>query len=258
MPGDMKIEAGFIGFCDILGCSEFLEHNDATSAAKIVQSLWLPSLELAKESAKDMLPPANRNAYYVNAALDDIHYLIFADSILVYLDLCKRDSGLMYFSGLMAALYRNMFENGFPLRGAIAHGEYCIMDSCFVGEPTVEAHKIASNMDLAAIAICKSALSSMHKNQEPYFSHYLTPLAKKGEEQTEELRWLLPPSYSNMPAMRGCAAIEQCVENSFCAHKKGTPENLVPAVASKLKNTVKYFDFCKQIDPHIFDGANHK
>ncbi len=152
-----------------------------------------------------------------------------------------------------------MFEEGLPVRGAIAFGDYVFVQNVFAGKPIVDAYTLAESLDLAACAI--------HPTAENEFKTLLAFPSGEGSILAEGLvlvRYPLPVKQSPQeflclnhawPTLKGYTPLKDrkdprgYVEEQFAANNKTIPPNAL----SKVENTEKFLRFLADRFPNLFD-----
>jgi len=252
-----KVESGIIAFLDILGYANFLENNEPEEAAKVILNILL--------TAPDKMRALNVKIYnedieiktHVEEQLKRFKWLIFSDSILVafpYTRTATDDTKAhewMYFLLFISTLYRHLFDNGLPIRGAVTFGNFFIKGQCFAGRTIINAYKMASTLDLAAIALDKQAsdelLGLMKKSNMNTAMECVTEYAIPLKDGTSPKRLVVIPSFPLMPTLT-VDDLRQVVAESFWKHKK----DLTPSVMTKLNNTEMFFRYFKMKSPILF------
>lgn len=147
MNAKLSTSSGLVAVFDILGYKKMLMKNDALYVANQIISVFHRI-------------PQNVEEERIELTLFNIvpEHLVFSDSILVYQrtklpgisDDTMRKGFLNYCSRLTAVF----LSEGLPVRGAIANGEFCIVDGkSFAGKCIVEAHEMAEALEFAGCVI---------------------------------------------------------------------------------------------------------
>jgi hypothetical protein len=162
-------------------------------------------------------------------------------------------------------LQRLMFEQGLPLRGAVAFGDFVFVDHVFAGKPIIDAHRLGQSLDLAACAIHETAEEEFKAliavapqwngslNDGLELVRYQTPMknVKRPEVKAKEELLLLNMAW---PTLKGYTPLKNrkdarsYVEGQFSAHNK----QLGPEVASKVENTEKLLRDLFERFPELF------
>ena len=277
-----KVETGFVGFFDILGYKSFLEAGITEVTLKVIEilrslpdkvneavkksHLGLENGLLEKAREHDVSAPFEQ----MLRELSRIVPLVVSDSILLR---CSYDENHGTEKAAQAStfvvyaniLQRLMFEEGLPLRGAIAFGDFVFADHVFAGKPIIDAHTLGQSLDLAACAIHKTAEEEFKAliavapqwngslNDGLELVRYQTPMknVKRPEVKAKEELFLLNLAW---PTLKGYTALKDrkdarsYVEEQFSAHNK----QLGPEVASKVENTEKFLRDLFERFPELF------
>lgn len=275
-----KIEKGFVGFFDILGYKSFLESSITDVTFKVINILnGLPARN-AEEAKKHlglrdgMVESAKVQGSEdffdrIRRQLSRVTYLVVSDSILIrcpYDEDRETEKPWQAVMFLLAAniLQRVMFDEGLPLRGAIAFGEYVFVDHIFAGKPIIHAHTLGQSLDLAATVLHETAESEFNRLIElnsgteeflrggpkyeirPLVRH-ATPVKNKGTPGLLclNLAW---PTISN--SLNG-VDLREFVHEQFLAHNK----RIELTAISKLENTERFLCFLKSWNPILFNRS---
>jgi hypothetical protein len=165
-------------------------------------------------------------------------------------------------------LERVMFENGLPLRGAIAFGDFIVQQNVFAGKPIVEAIELGKNLDLAACVIDETAEKELRRlialtpgswegildegieNNGTHLVRYAVPT--KTVEKEPQQRLCLNLAWPRM--LPGCKSLKehpnlrQYVLEQFWAHNKQVRPDVIP----KVDNTEMFFRFLRNRSPDLF------
>jgi len=254
----IKTQKGIVGSFDILGYSSFLENNEPEVAAEIVQKHLLTlrdDLILKHDKTFEGMP-----TLWFCEAMSEMNWLIFSDTILLTTPYRDSDEATEMLNRWTTFLFnaitmcRHMFDNGLPLRGSIAFGDYFVKDNCFAGRPIIEAYKTVQNMELACTALSESAvlesdsvlkLSKLSLGLSWALADYLVPLKYSKEARLK----VLLPSYETCPKL-STTDLRQAVAESFWKHNK----ELSASALQKLNNTEMMFRFFQMKSPDFFDG----
>ena len=254
----IKPEVGMVAFLDILGYTNFLQNNEPEEAAGTVLEYLLGAPKKANEQYESLF---NENENSVKDTLKQhvahFKWLIFSDTILITNSYEHGDSEEQkrlrwkVFLATLILLYRNLFENGLPIRGGVGYGKFFVKDNCFVGRPIIAAYQLAHRLDLAAIAMDPSAIQEMSTlglfaKSDVWEAISVEYLAPTKQQASEKMR-LLQVSFAALPRLR-IPHIRQAVAESFWKHKKDLP----PEVVEKLNNTELFFRFAKMANPKLF------
>ena len=241
------IQHGLVAFFDVLGYSNFLR-NDKENTARVVESLnRLPLVSLQKSLSANLFPhPLIVESY------GKIQWRVFSDSILLTMDPVESTSQeliLLNWNVFLRAcidLWKDMFDLGLPLRGAITKGDYLIQGYCFAGIGIINAHEAGQNLDCAGIMIDDAAVewaSSLSASQtagNPAY-HVLRIHTKSGGEEERTVLNVMLVNMRNKEIWAG--DIRERVLRSFSKHNKWMrPDDNASA---KLENTIALLESLK-------------
>jgi hypothetical protein len=239
-------ETGIVLFCDILGYRTFLAQNeDITAAVEGVIKTIESAAEKSKEKTFEILPSCRDHI----SITEQRNSRIFADSIILTMPFDDNDIAIrravrwVYFLCETMLLHEHMFQNGLPLRGAIAVGSYYFSQSSFAGKPIGEAYDEADKLQLSAIGITPKAFVEFiaaTKNEPelnnfiPYIIHsYATP-CKSGGTVDKNLLGFGDQIMNRVKLAENNALAS--VRELFSAHRK----TLDAGAEEKAKNTLNY------------------
>jgi len=257
-------ETGFVGFFDILGYKSFLESGISEVAFKVVEILAQLPNKVEESVSKHI---GNGPVTDVQWALKRVMPLVVSDSILLRLsydenhDHDKKSVQAAAFIVTASILQRMMFEEGLPLRGAIAFGDFIFANHVFAGKPIVDAYYLGHSLNLAACAIHETAgnefkrlVSNSHKckgflSDGLHLVQYPVPL-KKAEMDLQllclNLAW---PTLKGYKPLKERKNLQQYVLEQFSAHNKQVGMNEIP----KVENTENFLRFLEKRFPYLFD-----
>ena len=228
----LKSSYGLVAFFDILGYRQIIANNEIKEAASIVKGALKKVTEFQKNA--DRIEKAFKYSSPIN-------YLAFSDSILVYTSYSKQIISPKLQAGIFAAgcagLCGQFFEEGLPVRGAIAKGEFFIEQTSFVGQAIVKAYEFAKAMEMAGCVIVPTAEAEFDGTSDPLnlLFRYSAPL--KGNQRqnllTLNLCFSLLVKDEDVPRE---FAIKQ-----FSRHNK----NINPEVVGKLNNTIDFLEHAR-------------
>jgi hypothetical protein len=271
-----RIETGFVGFFDILGYKSFLEAGITEVTFKVIDILGGLSKRVSENNKLRQALIAHMGNYFtpdhpascdLRWELDRVKTLIVSDSILLWSsyeegrDPAKRPGQAATFLVIASVLERLMFEEGLPVRGAIAFGDFIVVENVFAGKPIVQAYTLGESLDLAACAIHPTAESEFKTllTTAPDESMFLVdghplvryPAPRKTVETDLELLCL------NLawPTLRGYTPLKdrtdprRYIHEQFSAHGKQVGQNAI----SKEENTEKFYRFLADQFPYLFN-----
>lgn len=225
----LKSSFGLVAFFDILGYKQIIANNEIQEAASIVRRVLKQVTDSQK--AADVVEKDFKFSPATN-------YLAFSDSILVYTNYSEDETHWKIQAGLFAAgcagLCVGLFEEGLPVRGAIAKGEFFIEQTCFAGKAIVEAYEFANTLELSGCVIVPTAESEFAGSSDPLHTlfPYLVPL--KGNQKQN----LLTLNLCFGLLVKDSDDSRQFTITQFSRHNK----NIGPEVVGKLNNTVHFLE----------------
>jgi len=248
----MNERYGIVGFFDILGYQNFLEHNkEETSYARVIDKL-LSIRDTIPANLKSSIRGATDMGFKI---VDEMTWLVFSDTVVLTLPLPKEDKpnelAMRWSAFLLSSihLWREMFDFGLPIRGAIDCGNYYTKEYCLAGDPIIAAYKLAHDLDLAAIALTQRAFSvstetANHPEEKKNLSavlptqvlQYKAPRKMQNPESIPLLN-SLGVLFSTNPEIK--PDVTQYVLSRFWAHKKQLDEDGL----RKAKNTETHLRF---------------
>jgi len=257
MDTDIKPEEGMVAFLDILGYTSFLINNEPEEAAETI----LPHLLGAPENVDKFYESTFKESEHkptIKDHVNHIKWMIFSDTILLTNAYEPGDSEKdkasrwYYFLITLIILYRQLFDNGLPVRGGVSHGKFLVVQGrCFAGRSIIAAFQLANNLDLAAVALDQSVRKELEKIKgAPNISGInllvLDYLVATKSQPPQKMDVLIP----TMPKLGPLdfSDIRQVVAESFWKNKK----DLGPDVISKLENTELFFRFARMRKPNLF------
>jgi hypothetical protein len=219
-------QTGFIGFFDLLGYKEFIRNNQVKEVAQKV---------------RDILRVC-RTSKILNERMEHLfgdhfcEHVIFSDTILIYSNATSDPSALL-FTSFCTSLVNGLFRAGYPVRGALASGEFYVeveqASICLAGAPIVEAYELTDCLDIAGCVVAPSAERLLNLKW-PYFQ-YEVPLNKgRGKQRMFVLNAIADEEE--------CVGISrQVVFDRFGAHNKRIGVDVLP----KINNTIAFLEACK-------------
>jgi hypothetical protein len=255
-PSQIVKKTGLVGFFDILGFQSFLKKNKdpqlaADTVLRIIKNIPTTVDSKTNKFFADLVSHRPRRR----------SWLIFSDTIVLTVPIFPDDSDnaratvLVEFVSASSFLLKHMFDVGLPLRGALAYGDYHVEEdpAVFAGQPLINSHDDAANLDLAACCITESlntwifqALLKLGQSQpessypafsDIFFVDYLTPM-KMGEPS--EMRLVNPFALCGKDDL-ATADIRQYVMECFWKHGK----TICSSAQRKADNTEMFFRHIK-------------
>lgn len=226
-----------VAYFDILGYQSFLKSNSALESAENVFNLVKSAPKLAVEFWSD-----EKFSDEWKATTGTIRSLVFSDTIVVSCPVS--DSGptelqTVLIGGITQYISRKMFENGLPVRGAIALGSFIFNETCIAGQAVVDAHDLCQMLDVAGAAFSPDLSRLVEKNWpisrhqwDKNFPYFLLPL-KEGREIRTHL--------AVNPFLNDTRDSTVIVREAFWKWDKDIPSS----ADKKVHNTAKMLDFLK-------------
>lgn len=226
-----------VAYFDILGYQSFLKTNSALEMAEKVFSLVKSAPKAAVETWN--IKDGSEDWKTVMAS---IRFLVFSDTIVISCPIGENgpthELQTALIGGISSHLSRKMFEDGLPVRGAIAFGSFIFDETCIAGRAVVEAHDLCQKLDVAATAFSPKVSEFIDKTYDTNLSdvwdkhhpYYLFPLKDQSELKTRAVLWNLKGEKGDLTSK---------VRESFWKWNKDIPLD----VDTKVYNTAKVFDF---------------
>jgi hypothetical protein len=204
---------GFVAFFDILGFSKMMLANPLKESLDIINRAMLKVLKQAENDFEGMF-----------------EITVISDSILITVPNPKKAGGFPCFC---IRIMDDLLVEGLPVRGAIAWGEFYVHKEpnkiVFIGQPIIDACKLAASIEIAACAVVPSSESKILGLGSVWFQKHKTPLKNR---TSCELYLLKHTEISH-------SSREEIIK-SFDAHKK----HLDPDSFSKFNNTIDFLEKC--------------
>ena len=263
-PKPIVLKQGAVALFDVLGYQALLANNTLEKAVGIARQnlLALPeTFTTSSYRALDLDPKG-----FLRAHVHDLEWAIFSDTIILALEfpsprfpcppnapwrlrimwdrLFVTDSQWIIFLNACAAIMRQLFIAGLPLRGAIHFGEYFIDGQCFAGKPIVAAYQDANLQDWCGCTVDRRI--ERHYKKILRFSgadkpmarwilvDYPVPVKRGRRTKRSVLNWVWLRGSPVVTKIRGDP--DAYVRKSFCAHQKDIAAN----VEKKVRNTVAF------------------
>jgi hypothetical protein len=138
-----------------------------------------------------------------------------------------------------AVLQKLTFAFGIPVRGAIACGDYFVVDNSFAGRPMIDAYDLSSAIQLSACVLTDTArleieqlgnVGGIRRLLDPFLFSYETPLRGGTSATMMHVDWFGP--FRDHP--EDPAELDAATRKAFEAHGK----EVTPSVEPKVQNTV--------------------
>jgi hypothetical protein len=220
---------GVTAFFDLLGYKQMLANNESEDAAKIIRDIFHQK-------------PGDVNCERMELGLYGLNpdYLIFADSVLVYLPLDPTHLpgvALSRFVQFCSQLTGELLASGLPVRGAITKGKFSIIaGKSFTGKCIVEAHELAQRIEMAACAIAPELETEVLEatSQQQDVCYWPTPVKNAPAQKL-----LLVDHALHFEKIRAVSRAE--LISCFGAFKKDIGLDVLP----KINNTIHFMESCK-------------
>ena len=164
-------------------------------------------------------------------------HVIFSDTILIYSNTTSDPSALL-FTLFCKSLVNGLFGAGYPVRGALASGEFYVeiepASICLAGAPIVEAYELTNCLDFAGCVVAPSAERFL--NVKSCYFQYEVPLNKGHGKQK---MFVLNP-IADEEESQGIS--RQLVLDRFGSHNKRISVDVLP----KFNNTIAFLEECKR------------
>ena len=244
-PYMIPVQKGIVGIFDILGYENFLENNAVGEALGIVLDKFHEMPQSARSSVEKL-----GKEFRWNDILDNTKSIVMSDTIFMSSAYGSPPEGRRWQIWLVfllqaAALQRKMFEFGLPIRGAISFGDYILKDSSFAGRPIIDAYRMGSQIEAAAIALTDEAAKEMESATADEgipacfpVVEYLVPLKGCSPRRLHTLNFML---VGGTQSLKGDA--RQLVCECFWKHRKDIP----PGAYDKLANTEMLLRFLQAL-----------
>jgi hypothetical protein len=280
-----RIEAGFVGFFDILGYKSFMQSGISESTFKVIEILdgLKGEAKQAKQALKQHLGITDERkkagAKWDTGRLDglerkveQINLRVVSDSILLwcaYKDKSSQKERASLAAMLLLAalvLQRAMFEEGLALRGAIAFGDVIFTPNVFVGLPIIKAYELGQSLDLAACVVHESAeneFKTLHTNGNGsnmlrenglQLIRYPTPVKDNKVLDLLCLNLAWPTLGGYRPLKDRRKDLGAYVRGQFSMHNKTVGSEVIP----KVENTTNFLRACLKSRLHPFQACEHE
>lgn len=235
-----KIKKRFVGLFDILGFTNLVLNNTLEWLVEHFNTIFVDAISEATQ------PTAILNGKEHKIILS--RHVRFSDTILLYTDDDSKMSLVNIIECSNLFLYKSLVK-GFPLRGAITHGEFYIGKDgdaeSFLGKPLVEAYllekkqvwsgaivdpKITTNIEYEDVTEKMKTWNRLINYEVPLKDDLLRPFYC--------VEW---PGYF----YGGFGGLEPPIRDLMTGNYTGTTSN---DIEEKINNTVKFAEHCKIAD----------
>jgi hypothetical protein len=261
LPTDLHPQYGILALYDILGYQNLIINNKIEIAASVVLNIIENLPEMVRTSLTSKFFGDIKK--FSEKILQEIKWNIFSDTIFGSITLDETDSEVLLlrkwalFLASCLLLQRRAFDEGLPLRGALATGMYILKDRIFVGMPIVDAYKLCQGQNWSGVALTGASgkeferIMENHRNSQTlegvneFLSMYPVPM-KSGETISLIcLRWcgarnLISFTY-NRP--NDFESLRNLVEQKFREHNK----TIASEVADKINNTALFLQYIYEV-----------
>ena len=251
----LQLHDGVVCLFDVLGYTSLAENAEIDYAVHVVLDLLtkMPD-EVAAETVRLATDEGVRKA--LSGFFDMVLRFVYSDTVVLSLSppLGKQSALWFLFLHMCALFQARMFENGLPVRGAIAVGPQYVSDKCFVGKAIVDAYNLARRTDWSGCVLHPSAVALLEQLREPpvddpqgyanivfgtVVQKYLVPMKAGDSERLYCVNW--PRTVKGLSAVN----VRQLVIESFQKHSK----DLTPREHTKLTNTELFMSLCMAQTP---------
>lgn len=257
----------FFVFLDILGFKNVVYSNSTADLQKIIERFQ-----------SDFRVAVDKSRTYNNDKIniDSINFRLISDSIIIW---SENDTFVSFRHILEAtiALLSYGLKNGFPLRGAMTHGEIIVAQDegkRFFGQETVygkalvEACEFEKSFEWSGCIIAPSAWSVIKKiwskeltsrdnanaffDTYPYLTWYKTPI-KSQKDKGVHFKSAIAINWNSFSAWDDKQSIcPFIVRNSFSAYRNEVDSS------DKLNNTLRFLDYTTKLQDYFFAPREHK
>jgi len=236
----LKIQNGFVALFDIMGFGQMIKNNDLKKSAEVVFELF----QIVKDVRCERIELTTYNLIP--------ECFIFSDSILVYQkprlteSLEEADLSRSCFIKFCGRLTAEFLMRGLPVKGAIAKGEFAIIEEkSFTGNCIIEAHALSESLQCAGCAVVPTLESEFSKDGESNDWIYWQALLKDSSTQKH-----LMLNFLNYMAEPAEEISQTFLREKFSEHGKG----FNPKVLTKVIETDRFLTECKK---HIKSGGQN-
>jgi hypothetical protein len=138
------VRNGVVAFFDILGFKHVADVETDEAIAGVGRLVEDKIVHIRERLAHEIPSEA---ALFKSS----VHSCIFSDSILLWCEIpvaphpYSAEYEVIYWNAFFrvcTGLMKLMFNDGFPLRGAVSVGKFFVKDYCFVGRPIVQCYSV--------------------------------------------------------------------------------------------------------------------
>lgn len=238
----MKVRHGLVAFFDILGFRQFAAVQNDDEILSKAQLTRENLLQIRRRLAE---PSQNISSHH----LSGIECYTFADSILLSQEIPANEPAWFYwlaFFHVCTGLMKFLFNQGFPLRGAISEGKFHIEERSFVGKPIIDCHEQSGRTLWAGCIVVPAVQEKLDKiwkiPMEQVCVEYGVPVRSGEKSSSTETLFALKWFHDDLwrAPVDTALGIPNAVRKSFEAHGK---KILNEDIRLKMENTVKFLTF---------------
>ena len=179
-PEPQNLSRGFVSWIDVLGFKQILRSGQGTDATESKVDVWLKVFSALRKVREQQFEHELTDFLRTKRGLCDSAYnsTAFTDSIVLSVDLSQASQSDFdqwcletLFLRRTAFLTRLMFEEGLPIRGGIAYGDFMHNEQGFAGDPFVEAEALSARLELSACVFTRGAIKRIQEllqSQNPW------------------------------------------------------------------------------------------
>jgi hypothetical protein len=230
---------GAIAFLDILGYQSFLANNSASESTDAALEVLEMITALPKRVQAELSENWAQEAFG-QSVIQSLHHVIFSDTIVLLIPYAKKDPGacLTYLTVSAGLLTAKLFDEGLPIRGAIAEGPFIVKDTCFAGKGIVDAYRLCSQLDFSGLVLSHECAERLRRPESApwvadYLVHILSPLKDRPEDRLYHVNYMR--HFGGALQKHLDRDLIDCVMSRFWAHGKDCPTSL----DGKIRNTCK-------------------
>lgn len=264
----------FVAFMDILGFATYIEKNGTAQATSVALRTSLHSMvnlgivsservnreqpegESKVSPAEIVMLPGGGQVAVPNTKIFNINSVHIFDSIVLWTESDSAKDLEDLVGVVRGMLYANIMD-GFPLRGAIAHGEFyyrsepiessvVVNHSLLISPAQVKAYNLEKEQQWSGCVFDDSVISHCNEigvklgYEEPlYVEEYNVPL-KDGTKKMHVVMW--DGTDRNLPGVnyKDIDVMREYIEGKFSMHGKDISNE---SVKDKIKNTANYMSY---------------
>lgn len=224
------MENATIAFLDVLGWQGIWQRrkDPISGLLNLVESAKQKHTELKNDKADNLYVKKFRGAHMDVFLISDTIVVVSKDEI---------EHGLTYLSFVCSHIVSAGLALGYPIRGAIAHGELGYTSNTLYGPAVDEVASWYESADWIGVHLCPSAYLPIHGKKIPFLNImsvvYDVPIKGGTPYGIQCLNWPFVWDPSNMDYVKRR-------KNLVAALLTQAP--MIPTVGQKVANTLKYYD----------------